>query len=141
MRETKYWTWFMAAGLLILALLGLHMVVMHLGSLTHLFAAHPDQPSVAQANSQARDASLFFTLSYVVLLGAGLFHGLYGLRVVVFELSLKPAAEKALSALLLVVGLGLFGLGTYAAFAAHGRAAGASPAVASVAGASLAGRS
>ena len=38
MRETKFWTWHMAAGVVILLLLGQHMVIMHLGSITHWFA-------------------------------------------------------------------------------------------------------
>ncbi len=31
MRETKFWTWHMAAGVVIALLLGQHMVIMHLG--------------------------------------------------------------------------------------------------------------
>jgi succinate dehydrogenase / fumarate reductase membrane anchor subunit len=61
-------------------------------------------------------------VTYVLLLGLALYHGLYGLRTILFELTLKPAAEKAVTALLLLLGLGLFGLGTWAAFAAHGAA-------------------
>jgi hypothetical protein len=37
-----------------------------------------------------------------------------------FELTLKPAAEKAITVVLLLVGIGLFGLGTWAAVAVHG---------------------
>jgi succinate dehydrogenase hydrophobic anchor subunit len=39
-------------------------------------------------------------------------HGLYGLRTILFELTLKPSLEKAVSAVLALAGLGLFGLGT-----------------------------
>ena len=70
-------------------------------------------------NSLIRDGSLFFTVTYILLLGVALYHGLYGLRTILFELTLKPALEKAVTFVLLVVGLGLFGLGTWAAFAAH----------------------
>ena len=31
MRETRYWTWHMLAGVVIFFLLGLHMLIMHLG--------------------------------------------------------------------------------------------------------------
>jgi succinate dehydrogenase/fumarate reductase cytochrome b subunit len=118
MRETKFWTWHMAAGVVILALLGLHMVIMHLGGLTHLFAPHGGE-AVSQENSLFRDGRLFFTVTYILLLGVALYHGLYGLRTILFELTLKPAVEKAVSVLLLIVGLGLFGLGTWAAVAVH----------------------
>jgi succinate dehydrogenase hydrophobic anchor subunit len=49
-----------------------------------------------------------------------LYHGLYGLRTILFELTLKPAIEKTITIVLMIVGLGLFGLGTWAAVAAHG---------------------
>ncbi len=125
MRETKYWTWHMAAGVVIFFLLGLHMLIMHMGGLTHLFVQNSGEASISRANSLFRDGQLFFTVTYVLLLAAALYHGLYGLRTILFELTLKPATEKAISALLLVLGLGLFGLGTWAAFAVHAIAAGA----------------
>jgi len=63
---------------------------------------------------------LFFTVTYILLLGIVLYHGLYGLRTILFELTLKPATEKTITVVLLVVGVGLFSLGTWAAVAAHG---------------------
>jgi len=118
MRETKYWTWHMAAGVVILFLLGLHMLIMHLGGTTHLFAPNGGE-AVSKANSLFRDGRLFFTITYILLLGVALYHGLYGLRTILFELTLRPAAEKLTTFVLLVVGLGLFGLGAWAAVAAH----------------------
>ncbi|MGD1104738.1 MAG: hypothetical protein ABSA59_22055, partial [Terriglobia bacterium] len=67
MRETKYWTWHMAAGVVILFLLGLHMLIMHLGGITHLFAPFAGE-AVSKANSLFRDGHLFFTVTYVLLL-------------------------------------------------------------------------
>jgi succinate dehydrogenase / fumarate reductase membrane anchor subunit len=118
MRETKYWTWHMAAGVVILFLLGLHMLIMHLGGTTHLFAPNGGE-AVSRANSLFRDGRLFFTVTYILLLGVALYHGLYGLRTILFELTLKPAIEKVTTFVLLVVGLGLFGLGAWAAIAVH----------------------
>ena len=119
MRETKYWTWHMAAGVVILFLLGLHMLIMHTGGVTHLFAPHGGE-SVSKANSLSRDGNLFFTVTYILLLGIALYHGLYGLRTVLFELTLKPGAETAINVVLLILGLGLFALGTWAAITVHG---------------------
>ena len=118
MRETKYWTWHMTAGVVILFLLGLHMLIMHVGGLTHLFAPYGGE-AVSKANSLFRDGQLFFTVTYILLLGVALYHGLYGLRTILFELTLKPAVEKAVTFVLVIVGLGLFGLGTWAAIASH----------------------
>jgi succinate dehydrogenase / fumarate reductase membrane anchor subunit len=118
MRETKYWTWHMTAGVVILFLLGLHMLIMHIGGITHLFAPHAGE-AISKENSLYRDGRLFFTVSYVLLLGVALYHGLYGLRTILFELTLKPTAEKTINFILVVLGLGLFGLGTWAAITAH----------------------
>jgi succinate dehydrogenase / fumarate reductase membrane anchor subunit len=118
MRETKYWTWHMAAGVVILFLLGLHMLIMHVGGTTHLFAPE-DGEAISKVNSLFRDSRLFFTVTYILLLGVALYHGLYGLRTILFELTLKPAAEKAITFVFVVLGLGLFGLGTWAALAVH----------------------
>jgi len=118
MGETKYWTWHMAAGVVILFLLGLHMAIMHVGSLTHLFAPLGGE-AISKANSLFRDGKLLFTVTYVLLLAVALYHGLYGLRTILFELTLKPAAEKVITVVLLMVGLGLLALGTWGAIAAH----------------------
>ena len=119
MNGTKYWTWHMAAGVVLLFLLGLHMLVMHMVGTAQWFAPYGTEPNSLQ-NSLFRDGKLFFTVTYILLLGVALYHGLYGLRTILFELTLKPAMEKSITAVLLVVGLGLFGLGTWAAVAAHG---------------------
>jgi len=55
--------------------------------------------------------------SYIVLLGAALFHGLYGLRSMLFELSLSKAAEKVFGGLCAVAGFVLFFYGSYVALA------------------------
>ena len=119
MRETRYWTWHMVAGVVIFFFLGLHMLIMHLGGLTGLFTVSQSVEATDTVNSLARDRSWFFTITYVVLLGAALYHGLYGLKNIIFELTLKPAMEKVVAGLLLVVGIGLFTFGAWAAFATH----------------------
>jgi succinate dehydrogenase / fumarate reductase membrane anchor subunit len=118
MNGTKYWAWHMAAGVVLLFLLGQHMFIMHIGA-AHWFAPYGTEPASLQ-NSLFRDGKLLFTVTYVLLLGVALYHGLYGLRTILFELTLKPAIEKTITIVLMIVGLGLFGLGTWAAVAAHG---------------------
>jgi succinate dehydrogenase hydrophobic anchor subunit len=122
MRETKYWTWHMAAGVAIAFLLGLHMVALHMGGLTGLFVSNPAEDAASPANSQARDASLFLTVVYILLLGLALYHGFYGLRTILLELTARPGMERALTVILLVLGVGLFAFGTWAMIAAHGAA-------------------
>ena len=119
MKGTKYWTWHMAAGVVLLFLLGLHMLIMHMVGTAHWFAPYGSEADSLQ-NSLFRDAKLFFTVTYVFLLGIALYHGLYGLRTMLFELTLGPALEQTITVVFVIVGLGLFGLGTWAAVVAHG---------------------
>jgi succinate dehydrogenase hydrophobic anchor subunit len=121
-RDQKLWTWHLAAGLLILVLLGLHMTIMHLDSLVGIFNAAGGH-SIDWQNVAARSQSLFFMVSYVLLLGAALFHGFYGLRNILFELDLGAPLKRSLNWALLVAGLGLFLFGTWSAWAAYQLAA------------------
>ena len=114
----------MTAGAVILLLLGLHMLIMHLGGITHLFAPNGGE-AASKPNSLFRDGQLFFTLTYILLLAVALYHGLYGLRTLLFELTLKSQVEKIVSYSLWVVGICLLGLGAWAAIAMHAIAAGA----------------
>jgi len=58
-------------------------------------------------------------ISYVFLLGAGLFHGLYGLRNILLELNPSAAVRKMTGGVLVLAGVVLFVLGTWAAVAAR----------------------
>jgi len=117
MRETAYWTWFILAALVLSCLLGLHMVVVHLDGL--LGAFNPaGATSVAWKNVASRSSSLFFTVTYIIMLGAALYHGCYGLRTIVFELGLKRPTQRVLTIFFWVIGVSLFLIGTLAAIAA-----------------------
>lgn len=118
MRDQKLWTWHLAAGAIILFLLGLHMAIMHLDALLGIFNPAGGHP-IDWANVVARGQSLAFTATYILLLGAALFHGLYGLRNILFELDPAPPLKKALSWVLILVGVGLFIFGTWAAWVGH----------------------
>jgi len=114
MRDQKLWTWHVLAGLVILVLLGLHMIVMHLDAIVGVLNPAGGTP-VDWGNVVARAQSAFFAATYVLLLGAALFHGLYGLRNILFELNPPPGLKRAIGGLLLLVGLSLFVYGSWAA--------------------------
>ena len=116
MRDHRLWTWHIGAGAVILVLLGLHMTVMHLDAIVRVFNPSPGEP-VDWANVVARGKSVFFLVTYVLLLGTALFHGFYGLRNILFELNPGAPAKKAMNGLFLVAGLVLFAIGTWAAWA------------------------
>ena len=116
MRDQRWWTWHLGAGLVILVFLGIHMATMHVDTIVGLFNK-PGTEAIAWANVVARARRTIYLVTYVVLLGAALFHGLYGLRNILFELNPAAALKRGLSVVLVVVGAGLFGLGAWAAWA------------------------
>ncbi len=120
LRDQKLWTWHLIAGVVILVLLGLHMLTMHLDAVFRVPSLNPSggRP-IDWANVAARGRSALLTASYVLLLGAALFHGLYGLRNILVELNLGGGLRRAVGVVLLVLGLGLFALGAWAAVRGH----------------------
>ncbi|HPD61599.1 MAG TPA: hypothetical protein PKV48_07575 [Thermodesulfobacteriota bacterium] len=117
MRETAYWTWFIIAGLVLFCLVGLHMMIMHLDGLLGIFNPTGTE-SVAWENVVLRSTSLFFTITYIIMLAAALYHGFYGLRTILFELGLNKTTQGFITVFFWVIGSGLFIFGTYAALAA-----------------------
>jgi succinate dehydrogenase / fumarate reductase membrane anchor subunit len=122
MRDQKLWTWHVLAGVAILVLGGLHMIVMHLDTTVGAFSPKGGE-AIDWANVAARAQSAAFLVTYVLLLGAALYHGLYGLRNILLELGPRPALRRAVTGVLLVGGILLFVAGTWAAWASHRLAA------------------
>ena len=116
MRDQGLWTWHVIAGVVILVFLGLHMAIMHLDAVLGIFNPAGGHP-IDWANVVARGKSVFFMATYVVLLGAALFHGLYGLRNIIFELNPPDGLKAAVSWLMVLAGVGLLCVGTWAAWA------------------------
>lgn len=117
MTDRSMWTKHVGAGLVILVLLGLHMVVMHLDTTVGAFGVPGSKP-IEWPSVLARMKSVGFALSYVLLLAAALYHGLYGLRNILLELSPGPALRATVSYGLLLLGIALFFFGTYVAMMA-----------------------
>jgi succinate dehydrogenase / fumarate reductase membrane anchor subunit len=116
MRESKLWFWHVLSAVIILVLLGLHMGTMHLGALLSLIGIGSGDP-VQSAEVFHRSQQFIYMIIYILLLGAGLFHGLYGLRSMFFELSLSKTLEKTIGGLCAVAGVALFIYGSYVAVA------------------------
>jgi succinate dehydrogenase hydrophobic anchor subunit len=121
MRDRTLWTWHIGAGVVILVLLGLHMAIMHLDQTLGIFGTPGAEP-VEWESVAARAKSVFFTVTYILLLGAALYHGFYGLRNILLELNPGAGLRKTINVGLSVLGLALFAFGTWAALAAPGAA-------------------
>ncbi len=114
MRESRLWFWHILSAVIILVLLGVHMGIMHLGEILSAIGIGSGHAVESEAVFHRSTQSIFM-VTYILLLGAALFHGLYGLRSMLFELSLSRALEKAIGLLCAVAGVGLFIYGSYAA--------------------------
>jgi succinate dehydrogenase hydrophobic anchor subunit len=110
MRETRLWSLHLLAIPIILVLLGMHFALMHYAPVFYGM-------SVEEARSFEvmieRGRSMAQFVLYILLLAAGLYHGFYGLRGIIRELPLTPPLAKAVDVGILILGLLVFGLGTY----------------------------
>ena len=115
MRESKLWFLHIITAIIILLLLGSHMGIMHAGAiLKGLGFNFSDQPTSSGAVFERSRQALFMVI-YIVLLGTALFHGLYALRGIFYELSLPKILEKIIGRALCVAGIALFLYGSYVA--------------------------
>ena len=115
-RESTFWTWHILAALVILVVLGIHMAIMHLSKLLGTAGAGG---VLSYSSVIERSREFVFAFMYVVLLGAALYHGLYGLRTIIFELTLSERAERIIAALIVFIGVVLFVAGTYGTIAVY----------------------
>ncbi len=118
MQETKYWTWHMLAGAVILVLLGIHIITVHMWSLLGWF--NPAGGKATEwANLTARARLGIYAVTYIVLLAAAFYHGLYGFRTILFELGLKPGSQRLLNILFIIMGTCFFTLGAWVTLRFH----------------------
>jgi len=115
MRESKLWFLHIITAMVILVLLSSHMGIMHLGYILDFLGFQNAIKPTSAENVFARSQQTLFMVFYIVLLGVTLFHGLYGLRSILYELSLPKAMEKIIGRLLCVAGIALFLYGSYVA--------------------------
>ena len=110
MRETRLWSLHLLVIPIIAVLLGMHFAVMHYAPVFY-------GVSVDEARSFSvmieRGRNVVQLVLYILLLAAGLYHGLYGLRGILRELPLSPALAKTVALSVLALGLFIFAFGSY----------------------------
>lgn len=113
MKESTKWFLFIIAGALIVFLLGIHIVIMHFDDL--LYSLGVGDKDVLSYESVAHRSKIFaHVVIYILLLGAALYHGLYGFRSLLFELPLGKSLHNALSIIITIAGVLLFIYGAHA---------------------------
>ncbi|MEW5692911.1 MAG: hypothetical protein AB1765_06410 [Candidatus Hydrogenedentota bacterium] len=110
MRETKYWFWHIVCGFVMLFLLGLHMIIMHLDEILGVFKFAGERV-LAFENVASRSKMIGFACIYVLLVGAALYHGLYGLRSMLLELSMIKPLHRLINIGFWILGVILFIVG------------------------------
>ena len=116
MRESKLWFWHILSAIVILVLLGMHMGIMHLGAIWKVLGIGSGEPTNSE-HVFLRSQQFIFMITYILLLGSALFHGLYGLRSMLLELSLSRTLEKLIGGVCAIAGFALFVYGSYVAVA------------------------
>lgn len=109
----KYWFINALCGILLLFLLGLHMATMHLDDVLALLIGSDTEP-LGWTQVSGRGRSNAVAMSYIVLLGAALFHGLYGLHTLLTEFWSSRRAARLILIGCWSAGLILFVTGTIA---------------------------
>lgn len=110
MRETRLWSLHLLVIPIIFVLLGLHFALMHYAPIFYGVSLEEARSFDAMIE---RGRSVAQLVLYILLLAAGLYHGLYGLRGIIRELPLTPALAKIVDVGILLFGLFIFALGTY----------------------------
>lgn len=110
MRETRLWSLHILVIPIIAVLLGMHFALMHYAP---VFYGMSVEKAREFGTMIERGRSVAQLVLYILLLAAGLYHGLYGLRGILRELPLTPGLAKAVDYGVLLLGLAVFALGTY----------------------------
>ncbi len=110
MRETRLWSLHILVLPIIAVLLGMHFAVMHYAPVFYGISVEKAREFDTMIE---RGKSVAQLVLYILLLAAGLYHGLYGLRGILRELPLTPTLVKVVDVGVLLLGLFIFALGTY----------------------------
>ena len=110
MRETRKWSLHILVIPIIAVLLGMHLALMHYAP---VFYGMSVDKAREYSTMIERGKSVAQFVIYILLLIAGLYHGLYGLRGILRELPLTPTMVKVVDVGILLLGLAIFALDTY----------------------------
>jgi len=110
-RESRWWLLSLGAAAFMIVLLTLHMGLMHLGGLMRFLGAELGDVR-AFAAVMERGRQLGQVVFYLLFLAAALYHGLYGVRSVLLEVT-APRALPLVTVLVALAGLVAFAYGAY----------------------------
>ncbi len=113
MKESTFWSWHILAAIAMIVVLTIHMGMMHLDNLMILLGFEQEDVLSYQSVLE-RSKSIYYLFIYLILLGAALYHGLYGFQTILFETSIGKKLAKPIKVLIPIGGFLLFIWGAYA---------------------------
>lgn len=118
MRESTLWLFQLITGAILFFLLLGHITLIHFyySKILYLFGLGAIE-AIRFEEVVARGRSALIASMYVIFLAAALYHGLYGFRNIVFELTANRPFQRAFSLFLIIAGAVTFIYGAYAAIA------------------------
>ena len=112
MRNTYLWLLQLVTGVLIAVLLGIHIVVMHLGTILSFFGISTTDPTSWQSMIDRAGQGTWAGL-YIALLAVGLYHGINGLRGIISEVTKSARTRRIVNWVLIAFGIVIFICSTY----------------------------
>lgn len=112
MRTTYLWLLQLFTGVLIAVLLGIHLVIVNLDAVLGFFGIEATDPRGWESMIGRADQGIWVGL-YIALLAVGLYHGLYGLRGIILELTSSSRTERIITWVFIVIGIAVFIWGAY----------------------------
>jgi succinate dehydrogenase hydrophobic anchor subunit len=102
----------MFTGVAIAALLGIHMVILHLDAVLGFFGVDATEPTSWQSMIERASQGIWVGI-YIALLAVVLYHALYGLRGIILELNPSVRTGHIITWVLIIVGITAFIWGSY----------------------------
>ena len=112
MRATRLQLLHIFTGVVIAVLLGIHMVIFHLGAILGFFGVDITEPTSWGAMIGRASQGIWAGL-YIVLLAVVLYHALNGLRGIILEVTRSVKTERIITWGLIVIGIIAFIWGAY----------------------------
>ena len=99
-------------GILVAVLLGIHFVLMHLDAILGFFGVDATEPFTWESMIGRASEGIFVAL-YIALLAFGLYHGIYGLRNIILEVTSSVKTGRIVTRVIIAFGIIAFIGGTY----------------------------
>ena len=107
MRESTLWLLHILTAVILVAAVGVH-----LSTFSSIMGQGFDR-GLEWVNVVARGRNPFYAALYLVFLGAALYHGLYGLRSIILEVTRSPVIARLASVTLTALGVAAYLYGAY----------------------------